>query len=508
MCTQSRPGTNISAMSVSVERRLCLHHHGRCQLHKLVSDTEFRSGAVDTALLASAAKASADASAGFAAEPHWLTEMNALPTPPWWRDDLPVGACASTPPVLTGRWGDCDTGDAGSFRLHAPMRQTTKRAQTRTEREFRSAAIACDWLCQQCGRCRYVSFARRSPQECIWRHTCGGYPNALDGNIRYRTAQVHPGGETAPTTTTRAVDAQLAPPAASGVEESRRAHRRLIFVTASYPHDAQLTKLQKCAEAIRGALAATNRILWVLSEDAATPTPAAGQLLAALAMERPSPNRGVATHHLAVGPTRSKGHAQRSAAFRWLREQGIGGVVYNLDDDNEYHPALWPALLQLRPGRVGVLPVGFPTYAHDPMGGEVAIEGPVYAPGGRLKGFSAGWCSESFYKFQYGPRFFCIDMGGFAFDASLLQHVVGVPWNYAGRRKRGGNSNVTEWRGGESEFVEQLLPLGYPEDLQPLANCAHDVLVMHNAMDFPTSHTRAHAMHPHEQRFVCRDHGW
>ena len=136
----------------------------------------------------------------------------------------------------------------------------------------------------------------------------------------------------------------------------------------------------------------------------------------------------------------------------------------------------------------------------------VAVEGPVYAPNGRLQGFNAGWCSESIHKFQYGPRFFCIDMGGFAFDASLLRRIDGVPWSYSGRRTRG--SNATEWRGGESEFVESLLPRGYPEDLQPLANCGHDVLVMHNAMDFEASHTRAHTMSPHTRRFSCRDHGW
>ena len=54
----------------------------------------------------------------------------------------------------------------------------------------------------------------------------------------------------------------------------------------------------------------------------------------------------------------------------------------------------------------------------------------------------------------------------------------------------------------------QLLPGGYPEDLQPLANCGHDVLVMHNAMDFDESHTRAHAMQPAAKRVFCRDHGW
>ena len=104
------------------------------------------------------------------------------------------------------------------------------------------------------------------------------------------------------------------------------------------------------------------------------------------------------------------------------------------------------------------------------------------------------------------PRFFCVDMGGFAFDARLLQSVKGVPWDYTGRRRRG--TNATEWRGGESEFIEQLLPNSYPEDLMPLGNCGHDVLVMHNAMDFPEGHVRAHRMQPAGRRVVCRDHGW
>jgi len=37
-----------------------------------------------------------------------------------------------------------------------------------------------------------------------------------------------------------------------------------------------------------------------------------------------------------------------------------------------------------------------------------------------------------------------------------------------------------EWRGGETEFLESLLPNTFPEDLQPLGNCGHDVLVFHN----------------------------
>jgi hypothetical protein len=43
-----------------------------------------------------------------------------------------------------------------------------------------------------------------------------------------------------------------------------------------------------------------------------------------------------------------------------------------------YHAALWPALLELQPRRVGVLAVGFPTeLSHVPLKGEMVIEGPV-----------------------------------------------------------------------------------------------------------------------------------
>ena len=41
-------------------------------------------------------------------------------------------------------------------------------------------------------------------------------------------------------------------------------------------------------------------------------------------------------HHLAVGPTRNKGNAQRSLALSWLKAQAAEGIVYNVDDDNEY----------------------------------------------------------------------------------------------------------------------------------------------------------------------------
>ena len=92
-----------------------------------------------------------------------------------------------------------------------------------------------------------------------------------------------------------------------------------------------------------------------------------------------------------------------------------------------------------------------------------------------------------------GRREICVDMGGFAFDANLLRRLnrTAQPWSYGGRQEcRRSVSGVplnasecrTNWRGGESEFIESLLPNGFYEDLQPLGNCGHDVLVWHNGL--------------------------
>ena len=411
--------------------------------------------------------------------------------------------------MLHDRWGDCDYGDAGSFKLTHDMRSAGKAklaaASSPVQQEFLKAATACDWLCRQCHRCRYVSFTRRGRQECVWRRACD--LEALDTRQQmYRSALVRtvselPAVPPAATSTTVHAEEELA--------VLRR--RRLIFITATYPHPGQLRKLTKCTAAVRAALAATERVLWILVEDAATKTAAVASLLGELSASAP----GVTHQHMAVGPTRSKGNAQRSLALSWLREHleasGEGGVAYNLDDDNEYDPHLWDELLRLRPGRVGVFAVGFPTSLkpREQMKGEVVAERPLYAPDGRLRGFSAGWCQtgQSLMAYVLGPRFFCVDMGGWAFDAMLLCKLAGVPWSYAGRRKRGTNTSV--WRGGESEFLQQLLgPLAYPEDLQPLANCAHDVLVLHNAANFPTSHKRAHAFQRASRPVFCGTNGW
>ena len=207
---------------------------------------------------------------------------------------------------------------------------------------------------------------------------------------------------------------------------------------------------------------------------------------------------------MATGPTRRKGHAQRDLAYHLIRSERLSGVVYNMDDDNAYAPQLWDELRTLQRGRVGVLPVKLDIQNH-------YSERPVYDSAGRFDGFIAGWCANS--RPAFGPRLFCIDMGAFAFDAALLgaAHLAGSPlWSYHGRsvvRRRQRKVSRVEWRGGETEFVQRLLPALLPEDLQPLANCAHDVLVFHNGFNATDAGGTAWApsLRP---RVYCKDDGW
>ena len=137
---------------------------------------------------------------------------------------------------------------------------------------------------------------------------------------------------------------------------------------------------------------------------------------------------GIPNEHLAVGPTRRKGHEQRNLAYRLIRAKQLDGVVYNMDDDNEYSPALWAELRRVPRGRVGVLAVRM-----DPYG---FLERPLYDIHARFNGFDAGWChGDGWTSAMLGPRFFCVDMGGFAFSSELLQQKVGKLWDYNGTRR-------------------------------------------------------------------------
>ena len=163
-----------------------------------------------------------------------------------------------------------------------------------------------------------------------------------------------------------------------------------------------------------------------------------------------------------------------------------------MDDDNAYHPSLFNELRRVGKNRVGVLAVRraiFPPPRCDGVFRRLVaptvtrgavpvpperiqrIERPIYSGRGcAFQRFEAGWCRvPGFLRRERGMRSFCLDMGGFAFDARLLRRIRGdTPWA------------APLGRGGESELIERLLPGGHPADLQPLANAGRDVLVFHN----------------------------
>lgn len=249
---------------------------------------------------------------------------------------------------------------------------------------------------------------------------------------------------------------------------SAAAPRRLLLITTTFQHVEQLLRLENLAT----ILARERNILWIVVEDALEPSRAVGALLR---------QSHLAYVHLAHGPTHRGGNAQRNAALKHIRDARLDGVVYNLDDDNGYDSGLWSELRRVGPRRVAVLAVRrgvFPPPRCDGrflplLSGQrrtLKLERPVYDNAtGRFVRFQAGWCGRrSWMSRRYGVRRFCVDMGGFAFDAALLRALEGDLWSYQGH-------------GGESELIEKLLgPSGRPEDLQPLANCGQVRRALHS----------------------------
>jgi hypothetical protein len=230
----------------------------------------------------------------------------------------------------------------------------------------------------------------------------------------------------------------------------QRTERKLILLTCTFPHAKQLLKLEHCARVI----GQEPNVLWVVVEDAAKPTTAVRSLLR---------RSGVPHLQLSVGPTNLGGNAQRNHALQMIRDAKMEGIVY---------PLLFNELRRLQPSRVGVLAVRRAVFPPPFCTGEfmgnakwrvMRVERPLYnAQSGRFSGFDAGWCDDpqKWMVGRYGPRKFCVDVGGFAFDATLLQHIPGDPWNQTTKPNR-----------GESDLINMLLRGGPAEELQPLANC-------------------------------------
>jgi hypothetical protein len=189
--------------------------------------------------------------------------------------------------------------------------------------------------------------------------------------------------------------------------------------------------LQRCIANLRDI----SELTWIVIEDAAERSQHVAALLAASQLSYV---------HLQHGPTRCFGNAQRDHGLRYIRQQRLTGVVYLMDDDNHVQRPLFNELRKV--SRVGILPVG--------LLGPWGIERPILSKG-RIVGWHAHWLE----------RQFCVDMAGFAFDASLLDGMEAPLWAYPAR-------------GGESEFLERLVQT--PAALEILADDCRRCWVWHD----------------------------
>ena len=93
-----------------------------------------------------------------------------------------------------------------------------------------------------------------------------------------------------------------------------------------------------------------------------------------------------------------------------------------------------------------------------------------------------------------------------------LLHMTAAGTRYCfhrGRPHRPGYATGWTNRGGETEFIEALLPDGFPEDLQPLGRCGAEMLVFHNGLHVtPKKLVLKSWWRRPGREGVCGDSGW
>lgn len=107
---------------------------------------------------------------------------------------------------------------------------------------------------------------------------------------------------------------------------------------------------------------------------------------------------------------------QRNLALQWIRrrikrEPGHA-IVYFMDDDNTYSVELFEEMIKIKPGKVGVWPVG--------LVGALAVEKPIVKDG-KVVGFNSMWRPE---------RPFPLDMAGFAISCDALEKNPEASFSY------------------------------------------------------------------------------
>ena len=321
-----------------------------------------------------------------------------------WLNSSSTGACGLFPHDPA----DCEFSNVGRYPLRGADLSSWQRA-----------AEACLRQCAACSRCAYVSLSLVMG-VCAWHHSCprrlargtygryrwssfrsgavsaalGGSRVGLDGNGLSMSAS-GPGlggnGLSGPQERLPGLPTTAGGmPSLAVAQPLNRTHRpRLILVTATYSGAARLPHLTHCAYLLRSRALEGGALLWVIVEDAPAKSAAVSSFVE---QQRRAGLRAIV--HLCV-PSAHEGVEQRAAAYTHIARDRLEGVVYIMDDDNDYAPALWDELRRVQPGRVGVLPVKLDATWY--------LERPMYDRQGRFHGFIAGWCYDGSHAKRLGP---------------------------------------------------------------------------------------------------------
>ncbi|ALC48389.1 GlcAT-I [Drosophila busckii] len=228
---------------------------------------------------------------------------------------------------------------------------------------------------------------------------------------------------------------------------------KIYAITPTYARPAQKAELTRLSHLFM----LVPNLHWIIIEDSNTTTSLVRNVLLRAGLEKRFTQLNIKT------PTEFKikgkdpnwikprGVEQRNLALAWLRAHADvdhHAVVFFMDDDNSYSVELFAEMMKIKPGRVGVWPVG--------LVGGLMVEKPLLDEDNKVIGFNAAWRPE---------RPFPIDMAAFAISLDLFIKYPQAVFSYEVQRGY-----------QESEILRHLATR---DQLQPLANNCRDVLVWH-----------------------------
>lgn len=113
----------------------------------------------------------------------------------------------------------------------------------------------------------------------------------------------------------------------------------LYVVTPTYPRAEQIPEITRTAQTLLNV----PNVVWIVSEDADTPTPALTRYLNESALSSVYMRVQMPAQYQKV-KNKPRGVANRMAGMNWVRENAKEGVLYFADDDNTYDIRLFEQL--------------------------------------------------------------------------------------------------------------------------------------------------------------------